>query len=204
MRASAEDSDAAEPQPDSEEPTLEIESGHPRVITVAGVIDSDTVEKVADQLAALNAESDDVIMVQISSSGGHLQSGWALHDLFGTNASPVVTAGFGYVGSAATIAFQGGALRLLAPNAKLMIHLVGFSTGGDASFDLREIRKQLEEMAGLQRDIERLFARRTGQPIVKIREWCAEETEFSARQAVKAGFADRVLRTRRSPRPPRR
>ncbi|HSD12220.1 MAG TPA: ATP-dependent Clp protease proteolytic subunit [Patescibacteria group bacterium] len=191
-----------ETQP-AQEQILQMEAGHPRVITVAGIIDAETVERVADQLAGLNAESNDLIMVQLSSSGGHLQSGWALHDLFGTNASPVVTAGFGYVGSAATVAFQGGALRFLSPNAKLMIHLVGFSTGGDASFDLSDVRKQLKEMSELQRDIERLFARRTGQPLAKIRAWCTKETEFSARQAVKAGFADKVLRLRRPP-PPRR
>lgn len=202
IRASAEtDGGTAQQQPQEQE--VRIETGHPRIITVAGVIDAETVEQVAGQLAVLNAESDEPILVQLSSSGGHLQSGWALHDLFGTNAAPVITAGFGYVGSAATIAFQGGVVRLLSPNAKLMIHLVGFSTGGDASFDLGDLRKQLKEMSGLQADIERLLARRTGQPLAKIRAWCAKETEFSAREAVKSGFADKVLNIRR-PAPRRR
>ncbi len=205
IRASAETGDAPAPQPpaQAEEQVVTVDAGHPRVITIAGVIDAETVEKVADQLAGLNAESDDPIIVQLSSSGGHLQSGWALHDMFGSNPSPVFTAGFGYVGSAATIAFQGGVVRFLSPNAKLMIHLVGFSTGGDASFDLSDLRKQLKEMTGLQRDIERLLARRTGQPLAKIRAWCAAETEFSAPQAVKAGFADKVLAIRRPARPKR-
>lgn len=203
MRASAETAGEPAPQQPAREQEVLIETGHPRVITIAGVIDADVVEKVADQLAGLNAESEGPIVVQISSSGGHLQSGWALHDMFGTNASPVITAGFGYVGSAATVAFQGGVARFLSPNAKLMIHLVGFSTGGDASFDLSDVRTQLKEMTELQRDIERLLARRTGQSLAKIRAWCAKETEFSARQAVKAGFADKVLAIRR-PAPPRR
>lgn len=176
--------------------------GHPRVITVAGPIDSDTVERVADQLAGLNHESPVPIAVQFSSPGGSLQDGWALHDLFATNASPIITVGFGYVGSAATIAFQAGILRLISPNAKLMIHQVGFSVE-HGSFDVTEMRKQLKEMEGLQRDIERLFARRTGNPITVIRAWCDEEKEFSARAAVRAGFADQVLKARR-PTPPKK
>jgi ATP-dependent Clp protease protease subunit len=179
------------------------ESGHPRVITVAGPIDSDTVEKVAEQLAGLNQESDDMIAVQFTSPGGSLQDGWALHDLFATNASPVLTVGFGYVGSAATIAFQGGVMRLISPNARLMIHQVGFSAE-NVRFDVSEMRKQLVEMERLQRDIERLFARRTGNPIAKIRTWCDEEKEFAAREAVKAGFADRILHGRRLNPPKRR
>ncbi len=192
----------ADDAPKAEDMVIEL-ADHPRVITVAGRIDFEMVGKVANQLAGLNAESGNPIIVQFSSGGGHLQSGWALHDLFGTNASPVLTAGFGYVGSAATVAFMGGAVRFLSPTAKLMIHLVGFSTDGDTSFDLADIRKRLKKMSELQSDIERFLARRSGQPLAKIRAWCAKETEFSARQAVKAGFADKVLRLRRPP-PPRR
>lgn len=177
--------------------------GHPRVITVAGPIDSDTVERVADQLAGLNHESPEPIAVQFSSPGGSLQDGWALHDLFSTNASPIIAVGFGYVGSAATIAFQAGVLRLLSPNAKLMIHQVGF-TSEHASFDVTEMRKQLKEMEELQRDIERLFARRSGNPIKTVRAWCDAEKEFTAREAVKSGFADQVLKARRPPRPKKR
>jgi len=189
------------PEVEIETPAIEFESGHPRVITVAGVLCSETVEKVADQLAGLNMESSEPIVVQFSSSGGHLQSGWALHDLFTTNAVPVITVGFGYVGSAATVAFQGGVARFLSPNAKLMIHLVGYSTSGDASFDLAELRKNLAEMTGLQKDIERLLARRTGKPLKAIRAWCEKETEFSAKEAVRNGFADRILHARRPKKP---
>lgn len=186
-----------------EEMLLAADAGHPRVITVAGAIDADTVERVAEQLAGLNHESPEVIAVQFSSPGGSLQHGWALHDLFATNASPVITAGFGYVGSAATIAFQAGILRLISPNAKLMIHQVGFSVE-HASFDVSELRKQLDEMEGLQRDIERLFARRSGNSIKTVRAWCNEEKEFTAREAVKSGFADQVLKARRPPPPKKR
>lgn len=203
--------DGAEGAADADDTRSQIEAmvraaadpGHPRVITVAGPIDSDTVERVADQLAGLNHESPEPIAVQLSSPGGSLQDGWALHDLFATNASPIITVGFGYVGSAATIAFQAGVLRLLSPNAKLMIHQVGFSAE-HARFDVSDMRKQLAEMEGLQRDIERLFARRSGNPITAIRAWCDEEKEFPARDAVKSGFADEVLKARRPPRPKKR
>ncbi|HTM68669.1 MAG TPA: ATP-dependent Clp protease proteolytic subunit [Candidatus Binatia bacterium] len=178
-------------------PEIEFEAGSPRVITVTGVINGQDVEKVADRLAGLNMESSEPIIVQFCSSGGHLQSGWALHDLFSTNAVPVITVGFGYVGSAATVAFQGGVARFLAPHAKLMIHLVGFSSEDGISFDLKDMRKQMKEMTELQDDIEKMLARRTGKPLKTIKAWCEEETEFSAREAVKNGFADRVLHARR-------
>ncbi|HTK04491.1 MAG TPA: ATP-dependent Clp protease proteolytic subunit [Candidatus Eisenbacteria bacterium] len=176
--------------------------GNPRIITITGVIDSETVEKVAAQLAFLNMESPLPIMVQISSSGGGVIAGWALHEMFVTNPSPIITVGYGYVGSAATIAFQGGIRRLLTSNTTLMIHEVSLTLGEDTTLDSRDLRKQGKEMATLQRAIERLFVRRTGLSRAKIKALCKEETEFTAVRAVNAGFADNVVRGRRMP-PPR-
>ena len=198
------DAEERTPSKPEHEQIATVESGHPRCITIAGPIMSETVEQIADHLALLNAESDEPIVVQITSAGGSIIAGWALHDLFLTNSAPVVTVGFGYVGSAAAVAFQSGVARLISPNTKFMIHEVSLSLGEDASLDEKRIRKELGEMVGLQRNIERMFAKRTGQPIARIRAWCKAETEFTAREAVKHGFADKVLRGRRLPKPAKR
>lgn len=183
---------------------MPVETGHPRVITIVGTIAAETVERVADQLALLNAESSDPIVVQISSGGGSIIAGWAIHDMFLTSAAPIITAGFGYVGSAATVIFQAGLARLLSPNTRLMIHEISRSLTEGTDFDKAGLREELREMSRLQRDIERMFAKRTGQPIDRIRDWCEDETAFSAREAVKHGFADKVLHGRRFPVPRKR
>ena len=165
-----------------------------RVIPVSGAIDSDMVASVMYGLAALNGASLDPIHVQIHSHGGSLFAGWALYDLFSTNPSPVFTMGFGYVGSAATLAFQGGVARLLGPNATLMIHQANNTLSENMSFSIKEMHTLAEELEELERSTERMLAKRTKQPLAKIRSWCAKETEFTATAAIRYGLADALLR----------
>lgn len=177
---------------------LAVGSGSPRVITITGTIDADNVRLVAASLAGLNHESSLPIVVQIASSGGSVQAGWALHELFVTSPAPVITVGLGYVGSAATVAFQGGVTRFITANTVLMVHEVAISVE-DAQLDMGDLRQQVKEMAFIQRQMVRLFVRRTGLSRKKIIALCAKETEFTAKQAVRLGFADKLVLGRRMP-----
>ena len=175
----------------------------PRVITIAGMITAETIERVAERLAQLTFESRLPILAQISSSGGSIIAGWALHEMFLTCGAPVITVGYGYVGSAATVAFQAGVKRFLTANTTLMVHRVRLSLE-EAAGESDWYKKQARELETMQAAIERLFVRRTGLPAKRIMEMCEKETELTAVRAVKAGFADKVVRGRRMPKPKKR
>ena len=171
----------------------------PRIITLAGDVNMQMVGYCAEQLAGFSAESDENILVNITSGGGQLASGYALYDLIATNPAPTLTVAYGIAGSSAALIFQAGLIRLMAPHAQLMIHEACCQIEGDVGIE--EIRRATRSIMKSQRDVESLLAKRTKQPIAQIRKWCKETKTFSAKEAVRYGFADAVLQPRFRPIP---
>ena len=72
-----------------------------RTVLVSGGVDDKLAEKTISQLLLLDAENNDPIRVIITSQGGHVDSGFAIHDMLRFIDSPVVTIGAGWVASIA-------------------------------------------------------------------------------------------------------
>ena len=68
-----------------------------RTVLVAGEVNEKLAERVIGQLLILNEASHDPIRVVISSQGGHVDSGFAIHDMMKFIESPIVTLGAGWV-----------------------------------------------------------------------------------------------------------
>src|SRR5258708_11629281 len=76
-----------------------------RFVLVFGEINHQTARATCTRLIALAEESDAPISVLISSPGGHVESGDAIHDLIRFVRSPITTIGTGWVASAGTHIF---------------------------------------------------------------------------------------------------
>src|SRR5690606_49060 len=66
-----------------------------RYIMLFGEINDKLAHAVCRRLLALSADSDAPITMMISSPGGHVESGDAIHDMIGFVRAPVVTVGTG-------------------------------------------------------------------------------------------------------------
>ena len=102
----------------------------------------------------------------ISSPGGHVESGDAIHDLIRFVRAPVTTVGTGWVASAGTHAFLAAPKerRVCLPNTRFMIHQPSGGAGGQSS----DIAIQAKEIRTRER-IARVIAAQTGTPIERIR-----------------------------------
>src|SRR5256885_6863885 len=76
-----------------------------RFVLVFGEINHQTARATCTRLIALAEESDAPISVLISSPGGHVESGDAIHDVIRFVRSPITTIGTGWVASAGTHIF---------------------------------------------------------------------------------------------------
>jgi len=72
-----------------------------RLVMVVGEVDQELAEDVIGRLLLLDAKSHDPIKVIIASPGGHVDSGYAIHDVMRFIASPVISIGAGWVASIA-------------------------------------------------------------------------------------------------------
>lgn len=190
--------------PDTDTPTrpahaqdsafLEEKAFRARTVLVFGTITEALAAETVRKLLALDAESSAPITLIVSSPGGHLESGDAIHDVVRFVASPVHMVGTGWVGSAATHLYLGAARerRVCLPQTRFLIHQPSGGAGGAAS----DMAIQAQEILKARERIAEVIARETGQPIARVRQDIERDLWMPAQEAVAYGLASRVIRRR--------
>ena len=137
-----------------------------RTVLVSGQVDDKLAEKTIAQLLILDAESHDPIRVMITSQGGHVDSGFAIHDVLRFIDSPVVTIGAGWVASIAVPILFGAPKerRYSLPHTRFLLHQPSGGAGGQAS----DIRIEAEEILKVRERLNQLIAGETGQPVERV------------------------------------
>ncbi len=166
-----------------------------RFVLVFGEINHAVARTTCTRLIALAEESDAPISVLISSPGGHIESGDAIHDVIRFVRSPVTTIGTGWVASAGTHVFLAAPKerRLCLPNTRFMIHQPGGGAGGpatDIAIQAKEIIKTRERIAGV-------IARQTGQDVQKVLNDMERDFWLSADEAIEYGLVSKIIESSR-------
>ena len=162
-----------------------------RFVLIFGEIDDVMARRTCERLILLAQKSDAPIHLLVSSPGGHVESGDAIHDMSRFVRAPVTTSGRGWVASAGTHIFLAApkARRECLPNTRFMIHQPSGGAGGRASdiaIQAREIIKTRERMA-------RLIARETGQKLDKVLVDIERDHWMSPEEAIEYGIVSRVI-----------
>ena len=166
-----------------------------RFVLVFGEIDHAAARLACTRLIALAEESDAPINVLISSPGGHVESGDAIHDVIRFVRSPVTTIGTGWVASAGTHIFIAAPKerRVCLPNTRFMIHQPGGGAGGPAT----DIAIQAKEIIKTRERIARVIARQTGQDLQKVLADMERDFWMSADEAIQYGLVSKVIESSR-------
>ena len=164
-----------------------------RFVLLFGEIDHATARAACERLIALAQDSDAPITVLISSPGGHVESGDAIHDLIRFVRAPVTTVGTGWVASAGTHAFLAAPKerRVCLPNTRFMIHQPSGGAGGQST----DIAIQAKEILRTRERIARVIATQTGTPIERIRVDMERDYWMSAEEAIAYGIVSRIVET---------
>jgi ATP-dependent Clp protease protease subunit len=162
-----------------------------RFVLVFGEIDHASARVTCERLIALAQESDEPIRMLVSSPGGHVESGDAIHDVIRFVRAPVTTIGTGWVASAGTHIFLAAPKerRVCLPNTRFMIHQPGGGAGGHAS----DIAIQAKEILRTRERIAQVIARETGQTIEKVRQDMERDFWLTAPEAIEYGIVSRIV-----------
>ncbi len=162
-----------------------------RYVLVFGEIDDKLALATCRRLLALSEESAAPITMLISSPGGHVESGDAIHDMIRFVRAPVTTIGSGWVASAGTHIFVAAPKerRVCLPNTRFMIHQPAGGAGGRAS----DIAIQAKEIIKTRERIASVIARETGHPLEKVLADMERDYWMSADEAVAYGIVSRVI-----------
>ena len=183
---------------DDEKPTAEKQESitdrltfKSRFVLIFGEVNHGMARSTCERLIALAQESEAPINVLISSPGGHVESGDAIHDMIRFIRAPVNTIGSGWVASAGTHIFLAAQKerRFCLPNTRFMIHQPSGGTGGQAS----DIAIQAKEILKTRERVIKVIARETGQPLDKVRTDVERDFWMSAQEAVEYGIVSKVV-----------
>ncbi len=162
-----------------------------RTVLVSGGVDDTIAARTIAQLLILDAESHEPIRVIVSSQGGHVDSGFAIHDMLRFIESPVTTIGAGWVASIAVPVLFGAPKerRYALPHTRFLLHQPSGGSGGQAS----DIRIEAEEILKVRERLNNLIAMETGQPVEQVAKDSDRNFWMDAEQAQAYGLVDQVI-----------
>ncbi|HYR34432.1 MAG TPA: ATP-dependent Clp protease proteolytic subunit [Burkholderiales bacterium] len=166
-----------------------------RFVLVFGEINHAVARTTCTRLIALAEESDAPISVLISSPGGHVESGDAIHDIIRFVRAKVTTVGTGWVASAGTHVFLAAPKerRLCLPNTRFMIHQPGGGAGGPAT----DIAIQAKEILRTRERIAKVISKETGQTLQKVLNDMERDFWMTADEAIQYGLVSKIIENSR-------
>lgn len=192
MHSHEEEEDKNPPAPvEARTSFLEEKTFKTRTVLIFGTITDTLAADVSRRLLALDAESSAPIDVLVSSPGGHLESGDAIHDMIRWISAPVNMIGTGWVGSAATHLYLSAPKerRFCTPNTRFLIHQPSGGAGGPAS----DIAIHAQEIIKARERVARTIARETGQPFDSVMLDIERDRWLSAEEAIEYGLVGRII-----------
>jgi ATP-dependent Clp protease protease subunit len=170
---------------------LEEKAFKSRTLLIFGAITDQSAADVARRLIALDADSQQPIDILVSSPGGHLESGDAIHDIVRFISAPVNMIGTGWVGSAATHLYLAvpRERRFCLPNTRFLIHQPSGGAGGPAS----DIAIHAREILRARTRVAQAIARETGKPLDAVLADIERDRWLSAEEAIDYGLVSRII-----------
>ena len=151
--------------------------------------DEVTPRQFTEELDALGAVPE--IVVRINSGGGDVFAANAIYTRLKDNAAKITVKIDGWGASAATIVAMAGDVIEIPGNGVFMVH--DPSMGLLGYFNEADLVKLTDEIKVIKQSIVNGYALKTGKPADEIASIMAAETWYDGKQAVEAGFCDKLM-----------
>lgn len=168
-----------------------------RRIYLIGAITDNRAANFMMALHALDAKEGPITVV-LNSPGGSTHAGYTIYDAITLAQNTVIVQGIGKIFSMAVLVLQAGDLRLLTPQAELMVHDVYASIQND-EMAIKDAGKLANDLVENNKRYQSLVAKRCKMSPAKLARMCSKETYLRADEAVSLGFADQILRPKKRP-----
>ena len=150
--------------------------------------DSVTAKSFTTQFNALLKKDPSVINVRLNSPGGEVSHGTAIYNTIRKEKDRVVVHIDGLAASIASIVALAGHRTVMADNALFMIHNPSTYAMGNAA----ELRKKADLLDKVRDTMVTVYTDKTGLETESVETAMAEETWYTAEEALEVGFVDEV------------
>lgn len=162
-----------------------------RTILISGGIDDKSAKEVVNQLLLLDSINHEPIKLIISSPGGHVDSGYLIHDMINFIESEVKIIGAGWVVSAGVLIYLSGKKenRYALPNTRFMIHQPSGGTQGQAS----NMEITAKEIIRTRHKLNELIARETGKSVEEVEQHTGRDYWLNTEEAKEYGIVNKII-----------
>jgi len=165
-----------------------------RIVFIGTPIDDTIANLIIAQLLFLQSEdATKDINLYINSPGGSVSAGLAIYDTMQFIKPDVCTYCLGQAASMGALLLTAGTKgkRFALPYSRIMIHQPWGGTEGSAS----DISIQAKEILRIKEELNKIFAKHTGQSIPKIQVDSDRDFFMTAEEAKNYGLVDEVIHT---------
>ncbi len=168
-----------------------------RIIFLSGEVTDGMANSIIARLLYMDSEDQNKdIYIYINSPGGSVTAGLAIYDTMQHVKSNIVTICVGLAASMGSFLLMAGTKgkRLALPHSRIMIHQPSGGTRGQAT----DIEIEAREILRIRRQLNQIYADRTGQSLEKIEKDMDRDFFMSAEEAREYGLIDKVIEDRSS------
>jgi ATP-dependent Clp protease protease subunit len=163
-----------------------------RIIWLGAEVRDDNANAICAQMMLLAAEDPDKdIYLYVNSPGGSITAGMAIYDTMQFIKPDVATVAIGMAASMAQFLLSSGAKgkRFATPHARVMMHQPSGGIGGSTT----DVRIHAELILHMKTQLAELTAAQTGKTVEQINRDADRDRWFTADEALKYGFIDKVV-----------
>lgn len=165
-----------------------------RIIFLTEEIDAEVASTIAATLFFLDKQDEEEpISLYINCPGGDVEQGlFVIYDMMNMIKAPVKTFCIGEASSAAAVILSAGSIghRYALPNSRIMIHEIQVSDLGGSGTN---VENQSKTIKYINRRVQEILARHTGQTYNKVVKDCKVDKYMSAEEALGYGIIDNIL-----------
>jgi ATP-dependent Clp endopeptidase proteolytic subunit ClpP len=144
-------------------------------------------------IEALGQVTTSKINLRLNSPGGSVFEGIAIANAIRSHPANVTVYVDSLAASIASVIALAGDRVVMMPQSQFMIHNASGAAYGDAT----EMTKMADMLDKQSRNIAEAYASHTGRPLAEWQQYMADETWFTAEEAVAVGLADEVMPMRK-------
>jgi ATP-dependent protease ClpP protease subunit len=126
--------------------------------------------------------------ILISSPGGTVFHGISAYNFLKGIPAEIETYNFGTVDSIATVIYCAGSKRFCVPNARFLIHGVGWGTNGPARFEEKQLKEQIKGLEIDRENIARIIAENCNKKPEEVEKMMYDGTTLNPEQAKEFGL----------------
>lgn len=152
-------------------------------------------ERAIKNIHILDSKSDDPIEILMTNPGGSFDDGMAIYDTIQLCRSPITVKVFGYAYSMGAVILQAADERVLAPNAKVMIHWGEEGLASNHPKITKNWKKQydIDSRWMAEMFLDRIREKHPDYKAAQLDKLLDFDTILSAEKALELGLADKIM-----------